>query len=70
MDRNEKGNTNMVVIDTCFYNEKNNKFYEQKQRYLLNNRNIDEEWLELYLKPKKPFNELKKEIRNWLKLTS
>lgn len=70
MDRNEKKNTNMVVINTCFYNENNNQFYTPKQKNVLNDMIIDEEWVEMYLKPKKTFNELKKEIRIWLKSNS
>lgn len=71
MDRNEKRNTNMVVINnTYFYNENNNKFYTPKQKNVLNDMIIDEEWVEMYLKPKKTFNELKKEIRIWLKSNS
>ena len=42
MDRNEKRNTNMVVINTCFYNENNNQFYTPKQKNVLNNINIDD----------------------------
>ena len=70
MDRIETRNQSLDIgHNTSIYNTTNDSFYEAKSIHLQKERIIDEKWLEMYLKPKKSFTELKKEIREWLQLT-
>jgi len=67
MERIETRNKNLVNCNnTRIYNKKNNEFYKQKPTNI-QKEIIDEDWVEMYLKPKKSFIEQKKEIREWLK---
>ena len=70
MERIETRNQSLVNNhNTCIFNKKNNSIYKKQSNHLQRELIIDEQWLEMYLKPKKPFTELKKEIRVWLQLT-
>ena len=67
MERIETRNQDLANChNTCIFNKKNYSICEKKSINLQTEKIIDELWLEMYLKPKKSFTELKKEIREWL----